>query len=27
VWQVCPKEMVTRLAYPLSDEVTAVAAE
>jgi len=27
IWQVCPKEMVTRLAHPLSDEVTAVAAE
>ena len=27
IWQVCPKEMLTRLAYPLSDETTAVAAE
>jgi glutamate synthase (NADPH/NADH) large chain len=27
IWQVCPKEMVTRLAHPLGDEVTAVAAE
>ena len=27
IWQVCPKEMVTRLSHPLSDEVAAVAAE
>ncbi|WBO21583.1 glutamate synthase large subunit [Sphingomonas abietis] len=27
IWQVCPKEMVTRLKQPLSDEETAVAAE
>ncbi|UIJ45501.1 glutamate synthase large subunit [Sphingomonas cannabina] len=26
-WQVCPKEMVTRLAYPLDDEVEVIAAE
>jgi glutamate synthase (NADPH) large chain len=26
-WQICPKEMLTRLAYPLSDQITAVAAE
>ncbi|WP_294311166.1 glutamate synthase large subunit [uncultured Sphingomonas sp.] len=26
-WQVCPKEMLTRLAYPLDDSVEAVAAE
>jgi glutamate synthase (NADPH/NADH) large chain len=27
VWQVCPKEMINRLAYPLSDREEAVAAE
>jgi glutamate synthase (NADPH/NADH) large chain len=27
IWQVCPKEMVSRLAHPLSDQTTAVAAE
>ncbi|HIV78270.1 MAG TPA: glutamate synthase large subunit [Candidatus Sphingomonas excrementigallinarum] len=26
-WQVCPKEMLTRLAHPLDDSVAAVAAE
>ncbi|MGK6318993.1 glutamate synthase large subunit [Sphingomonas sp. DT-204] len=26
-WQICPKEMVTRLAYPLDDEVEVIAAE
>jgi glutamate synthase (NADPH) large chain len=26
-WQICPKEMLTRLAVPLSDKETAVAAE
>jgi glutamate synthase (NADPH) large chain len=26
-WQICPKEMLTRLAVPLSDRETAVAAE
>ena len=26
-WQVVPKEMLTRLAYPLDDTVEAVAAE
>jgi glutamate synthase (NADPH/NADH) large chain len=26
-WQVCPKEMLTRLTQPLSDGVTSVAAE
>ena len=26
-WQVCPKEMLTRLSYPLSDAPTLVAAE
>jgi glutamate synthase (NADPH/NADH) large chain len=26
-WQVCPKEMLTRLSYPLNDEPTLVAAE
>ena len=27
MWQVCPKEMLTRLAYPLDDGTAAVAAE
>ncbi|NIJ34902.1 glutamate synthase large subunit [Sphingomonas oligoaromativorans] len=27
IWQVCPKEMLTRLPHPLSDEAAAVAAE
>jgi glutamate synthase (NADPH) large chain len=26
-WQICPKEMLTRLSHPLSDKETAVAAE
>ncbi|HWK35818.1 glutamate synthase-related protein, partial [Sphingomonas sp.] len=26
-WQVCPKEMISRLAYPLDDEIEMVAAE
>ncbi len=26
-WQVVPKEMLTRLAYPLSDEAEAIPAE
>src|SRR3546814_14669181 len=26
-WQVCPREMLTRLSHPLSDDATAVAAE
>ena len=26
-WQICPKEMLTRLAYPLSDEAAMAAAE
>ncbi len=26
-WQICPKEMLTRLSHPLSDQPTAVAAE
>jgi glutamate synthase (NADPH/NADH) large chain len=26
-WQICPKEMLTRLAEPLSDQATSVAAE
>jgi glutamate synthase (NADPH/NADH) large chain len=27
IWQVCPKEMVSRLAHPLSDSVASIAAE
>jgi glutamate synthase (NADPH) large chain len=26
-WQICPKEMLSRLSHPLSDSITAVAAE
>jgi glutamate synthase (NADPH/NADH) large chain len=27
IWQVCPKEMVNRLAHPLSDDTASIAAE
>ena len=27
IWQICPKEMLSRLAHPLSDDTAAVAAE
>ncbi|WP_164156671.1 glutamate synthase large subunit [Sandarakinorhabdus rubra] len=27
IWQVCPKEMVSRLAHPLSDDTASIAAE
>jgi len=27
VWQVCPKEMISRLPHPLRDDSTAIAAE
>jgi glutamate synthase (NADPH) large chain len=27
IWQLCPKEMVSRLAHPLSDDTTSIAAE
>jgi glutamate synthase (NADPH/NADH) large chain len=27
IWQVCPKEMLSRLAHPLSDAPSSIAAE